>query len=73
MGLAIAGSSIGGVVFPLALGKMLYNPKLSFGWSIRICGFIMIVLLAPATLAIKTRLPRRKGTFFLPEAFTNIL
>ena len=37
MGLAIAGSSIGGVVFPIALSRMLNNPKLGFGWSVRVC------------------------------------
>lgn len=73
MGLAISGSSLGGVMFPLALGKMLFNPKLSFGWSIRICGFIMIALMGPAVLAIKSRLPTRSGRFFLPAAFKNKL
>jgi MFS family permease len=71
MGLAIAGSSVGGVVWPIALGKMLYNPNLSFGWSVRISGFIMLALIGPASAAIKARLPPRKGTFFLPKAFKN--
>jgi len=69
MGLAVAGSSLGGVVWPIALGKMLNNPHLSFGWTIRIIGFIMLILIIPACLAIKARLPPRKGQFFLPEAF----
>jgi MFS family permease len=71
MGLAVAGSSLGGVVWPIALGKMLYNPSLSFGWSVRISGFIMLALIGPACAAIKARLPPRNGTFFLPEAFKN--
>lgn len=71
MGLAVAGSSLGGVVWPIALGKMLNNPNLSFGWSIRISGFVMLALIGPACAAIKARLPSRKGTFFLPEAFKN--
>jgi len=72
MGLAVAGSSLGGIVWPIALGKMLNNPNLTFGWSIRISGFIMLALIAPACAAIRARLPPRKGTFFLPEAFTNV-
>src|SRR5882757_297087 len=71
MGLAVAGSSLGGVVWPIALGKMLYNPSLSFGWSVRISGFIMLALIGPACAAIRARLPPRNGTFFLPEAFKN--
>src|ERR1700734_2029921 len=57
LGMAIAGSSLGGVIFPIALGKMLYNPQLGFGWTVRICGFIMVALLAPASIGIRARLP----------------
>lgn len=71
MGLAIAGSSLGGVVWPIALGKMLHNPNLTFGWSIRICGFVMLALILPACLTIRARLPPRMGKFFLPAAFKN--
>jgi predicted MFS family arabinose efflux permease len=42
---------------------------LGFGWTIRILGFIMLVLMLPACLAIRARLPPRKGAFFLPAAF----
>jgi MFS family permease len=72
MGVAVAGSSLGGIVWPIALGKMLNNPNLSFGWTIRIAGFIMLSLIGPACAAIKARLPHRLGTFFLPEAFKNL-
>lgn len=69
MGLAIGGSSLGGVVFPIALSKMLAHPSLGFGWTIRILGFMMTALIIPALLAIRARLPPRKGKFFLPAAF----
>ena len=73
MGLAIAGSSLGGVVFPIALGKMLTESDIGFGWSIRICGFVMIPILVFSCLTVKARLPPRKTSFFLPSAFKNIL
>ncbi len=69
MGLAVAGSSLGGVIFPIALSKMLYNKSLGFGWSIRILGFLMLAILIPAAFAIRARLPPRKGKFFLFHAF----
>jgi MFS family permease len=72
IGMTIAGSSIGGVVFPIALSKMLSNPNLTFGWTVRILGFIMIACLGVTCLTVKARLPPRKGRFFLPEAFKNI-
>lgn len=72
MGLAVGGSSLGGVIFPIALSKMLSNPKLGFGWSVRICGFIMLAVMIPSTLAIRARLPPRKTGFLIPKAFKEV-
>jgi MFS family permease len=69
MGIAIAGSSVGGVIFPIALGKMLTESNLGFGWSIRICGFIIIPFLAFSCVTVTARLPPRDTDFFLPSAF----
>ncbi|KAJ9133748.1 MFS general substrate transporter [Pleurostoma richardsiae] len=71
LGLAISGSSIGGVVFPIALSKMLNQSSLGFGWSLRIVGFIMLPLLVFSCLAITARLPPRKATFFIGAAWTK--
>ncbi|CAF3597018.1 hypothetical protein HG531_012179 [Fusarium graminearum] len=72
-GIAVSGSSIGGVVFPIALSKMLNDSSLSFGWSIRIMGFVMIPLMSFSCITVRSRLPGRKTSFFLPEAFKNPL
>ncbi|KAK2762688.1 hypothetical protein FQN54_000862 [Arachnomyces sp. PD_36] len=69
MGLGIAGSSLGGVVWPIAVSKMLTETNLGFEWSIRILGFSVLALLMPSTLAIKARLPPRKSQFFLWSSF----
>lgn len=69
MGLSVAGSSLGGVIFPIALSKMLYNQSLGFGWTVRILGFMMLALILPACFLIRARLPPRAGQFFLPAAF----
>lgn len=53
MGLSVAGSSLGGVIFPIALSKMLYNPSLGFGWTVRILGFIMLALILPACFTVR--------------------
>ncbi|KAL3427810.1 riboflavin transporter MCH5 [Phlyctema vagabunda] len=71
MGMAIGGSSVGGVVFPIALSKMLYNPNLSFGWIVRIIGFLILTVLGISCIPIRARLPPRKGTFFIAAAFRN--
>jgi MFS family permease len=72
LGLAVAGSSVGGVVFPIALSKMLANEKLGFGWSVRICGFLMLAVVLPSCAMIRARLPPRSGKFFLPSAFREL-
>lgn len=72
MGIGIAGSSLGGVIFPIALSQFLRKPNLGFGWSVRITGFMVLALLAPSCLFIKARLPPRKTSFFLPRAFKEL-
>lgn len=73
MGIAVAGSSVGGVVFPIVLGKLLNSTTIGFGWSIRILGFLILAILAPSCAAIRARLPPRKGKFFLLSAFKKPL
>jgi len=73
MGIAIAGSSIGSVVFPIILSKLLNESDIGFGWTVRIAGFIMLPVLGFSILTVKTRLEPRKTKFFLPEAFKSRL
>ena len=72
MGIAIAGSSLGGVLFPIMLAKMLPNPRLQFGWTIRICGFMMLVIMGLSCAVMRARLPPRKERLFLPSAFKEV-
>ncbi|KAF2137398.1 uncharacterized protein K452DRAFT_341141 [Aplosporella prunicola CBS 121167] len=69
LGLAVSGSSIGGVVLPIALSKMLNSSALSFGWSIRITAFLLLPFMAFAALALRPCLPPRTTAFWLPYAF----
>ena len=73
LGLTVAGSSVGGVVFPIATSRMLNDPSvsshLSFGWSVRILGFLMLFSLAIAVATIRPRLPPRTTQFFMFAAF----
>ncbi|KAL4973645.1 major facilitator superfamily domain-containing protein [Aspergillus desertorum] len=73
LGLAIAGSSIGGVVFPIALSKMLNSSPISFGWAIRIIAFIMLPMMVISCLTVTARLPPRTTAFFIPGAFKSTL
>ncbi|KIX04523.1 uncharacterized protein Z518_05393 [Rhinocladiella mackenziei CBS 650.93] len=59
-GLAAAGGSLGGIVFPLTLQALF--PKIGWAWSTRVCALINLALLSSANLFIKSRLPPRKAT-----------
>ncbi|KAL1965469.1 hypothetical protein VTN77DRAFT_5725 [Rasamsonia byssochlamydoides] len=45
VGVTIAGSSIGGVLWPIIVHELLQKPNIGFGWTMRISGFIMLVIL----------------------------
>ena len=71
MGVAVAGSSLGGVIFPIALGRMFVNPTLGFGWTVRIIGFIILALVLVAMALIRPRLPPRHGQIIILSAFKD--
>jgi len=71
LGIVLAGSSIGGIIFPIALSKMLNSSNLGFGWSVRIMGFLITPLMLFACVAITARLPPRQTSFLLPSAFKD--
>jgi len=67
MGLAVAGSSVGAIIFPIILSRLI--SQVGFGWAVRVCGFVMGPFLIFSCLTIKARLPPRKSSFFLWDAF----
>lgn len=73
LGVVVSGSSIGGVVIPIAISKMLNNSPLGFGWSVRVIGFLLIPLLAFACVAVRARLTPRKTAFWLSRAYTGVV
>ncbi|RPD65718.1 MFS general substrate transporter [Lentinus tigrinus ALCF2SS1-7] len=68
MGVVFAGSSIGGVIYPIMLNQ-LFNGKAGFVWGVRAAAILGIVLLTIANLLMRTRLPSRKHrkTTFTPS------
>ncbi|CAG8212159.1 unnamed protein product [Penicillium nalgiovense] len=58
-GIAFIGSGFGGVLFPLMMQSLL--PQVGWGWSIRIIGFMLLVLCAISMAFCRSRIPLRKG------------
>lgn len=72
MGIASSGSSLAGVIFPIALSRMLNDTSLGFGWSVRILGFIMLVFAIISCITINTNAPKRKtGSPFVLDAWKH--
>ncbi|PYH95492.1 putative MFS transporter [Aspergillus ellipticus CBS 707.79] len=72
MGIASSGSSLAGVIFPIALNRMLNESTLGFGWSVRILGFLMLALSVIACISVSSPAPKRKtGTLFLGDAWKH--
>lgn len=54
VGVTIAGSSIGGVLWPVIVNELLKKPNIGFGWTMRISGFIMLVILVVSSLIARS-------------------
>ena len=63
IGLSAAGSSLGGVIFPVMVSKMI--PEVGFGWTMRICAFLILALMIFANLTLRARFPPNKRPFSL--------
>ncbi|KAM5541199.1 hypothetical protein V8D89_005128 [Ganoderma adspersum] len=67
MGITIAGSGAGGVVFPI-LFRFLFA-RIGFGWSVRVYGFLVLVLCAIGNATITSRIrPGGQSIPPLPDA-----
>jgi len=64
-GLAAAGGSVGGIVFPLMLQSLF--PKVGFAWATRILAFIIAALCLVAVCLVRSRLPPKVGASILPD------
>jgi MFS family permease len=58
LGIVTCGNSAGGIIYPVIVRQLL--PKLGFGWTVRILGFINVASLAIVIAFMKPRLPPRK-------------
>ncbi|RMZ88086.1 hypothetical protein DV736_g4682, partial [Chaetothyriales sp. CBS 134916] len=55
MGVTASGSGLGGIIFPIMVQKLI--PEVGFGWSMRICAFLILGLMIVANITIVSRLP----------------
>ncbi|KAA8904429.1 hypothetical protein TRICI_005479 [Trichomonascus ciferrii] len=65
VGITASGSSLGGVIWPIAVERLI--DQVGFGWTNRIIGFIYIPILTFSCIAIKARLPRDSSEKYMPN------
>ncbi|EFQ33698.1 major facilitator superfamily transporter [Colletotrichum graminicola] len=58
LGIVAAGSSLGGIVFPVLIINLL--PRVGFGWTLRCCAFVILALLLFANFALTSRIKPTK-------------
>ena len=69
-GIAVSGNAVGGVIYPIVFRKL--QPKLGFGWTTRIIGFITLALLVVAIVCMWSRSPSKPArALFQPSAFKS--
>ncbi|KAI0022299.1 major facilitator superfamily transporter [Xylariomycetidae sp. FL0641] len=77
LGITIGGSSIGGIIWPIMLDKLLYDDRVSFAWVMRIVAFTMLPLFAIAcatvidTPKIAAKKTRERSSFESKDADSN--
>lgn len=64
-GLAATGGSVGGIIYPLMLQRLL--PRMGWAWATRIQGFTFVFVLTLANLTIRSRLPPQPGRSVRPD------
>ncbi|KAL7893516.1 MFS general substrate transporter [Trichoderma sp. SZMC 28014] len=73
MGIVASGSSMGGVILPIMVNRLI--PRIGFGWTMRICAFLMLGLLAITNLTVRSRLrpqPKNYDAGALINSFKDI-
>lgn len=69
-GLAAAGSSVGGIIYPIAFREL--EQEIGFGWATRILGFISFATLMFSVAVMKQRvMPKQKRRMWDLEAFKD--
>jgi MFS family permease len=63
VGVVTSGSAVGGIVLPIVTQQLL--PRIGFGWTLRVLGFVSMTTLSLSVAVMRQRLPpRKRGEMF---------
>ena len=70
MGLSVAGSSLGGIIYPIMFNRLVQ--EVGFPWAVRIIGFMSLAMLMIPLATMRTRVqPPAKRAIFDKTTFTE--
>lgn len=69
-GIMVSGSSLGGVVLPIMMDRLI--KQIGFPWTMRIVAFLFLGLLIIANLTVRSRLPPRPTPLVLKAYFSSL-
>ena len=71
-GITVAGSSLGGVIWPIAFNQMLHHNGFGFPQAMRIAGYVMIPLCAICILTIrKPAVPKKQSDVVVEDGVAS--
>lgn len=71
VGLVTSGSAVGGIVLPIMCQQLL--PRVGFGWTLRVLGFVSMATLSVSLAVMRQRLPpRKRGEIFAFAALREL-
>lgn len=70
-GIAAAGSSVGGVIYPIIFFRL--QSRIGFGWATRVVAFIALATLVLPCICMRPRLQAKSArSLLLPRAFKEV-
>ncbi|KAM6514104.1 hypothetical protein FALCPG4_015267 [Fusarium falciforme] len=73
LGITASGSSLGGAILPVLVNRLI--PRIGFGWTMRVCAFLLFGLLLLTNLTVRSRVPpqpKETGIMAYLRPFTSL-
>ncbi|KAF5247319.1 hypothetical protein FANTH_6410 [Fusarium anthophilum] len=73
LGITASGSSLGGTILPIVVNRLI--PRIGFGWTMRVCAFLLFALLIVTNLTVRSRItpqPKETGIIAYLRPFTSL-
>ncbi|KAF5642220.1 transporter MCH4 [Fusarium tjaetaba] len=73
LGITASGSSLGGTILPIVVNRLI--PRIGFGWTMRVCAFLLLGLLLVTNLTVRSRVapqPKEAGIIAYLRPFTSL-